>query len=85
MILCGAEIFRQRPNFLVDLAEKFGQQLETLFEMSLIRARTVNRRQTQYCIAFSYFPAPDSKQIHHRLGHVKQKIFKLLNWRSDFF
>jgi hypothetical protein len=29
--LYEAELFRQRPNFLVDLAEKFGQELATLF------------------------------------------------------
>jgi hypothetical protein len=29
-ILWGAEFFRQRPNFLVDLAEKFCQELVTL-------------------------------------------------------
>jgi hypothetical protein len=28
--LLGAEFFRQRPNFLVDLVEKFGQELATL-------------------------------------------------------
>jgi hypothetical protein len=27
----GAELFRQRPNFLVDLAEKNCQELATLF------------------------------------------------------
>jgi hypothetical protein len=29
-ILKGAEFFRQRPNFLADLAEKFCQELATL-------------------------------------------------------
>jgi hypothetical protein len=28
--LKGAEFFRQRPNFFVDRAEKFGQELATL-------------------------------------------------------
>jgi hypothetical protein len=32
--LKGAEFFRQRPNFLVDLAEKFGQELATLVPSS---------------------------------------------------
>jgi hypothetical protein len=29
-ILYGVEFFRQRPDFLVDLAEKFDQELATL-------------------------------------------------------
>jgi hypothetical protein len=29
-ILWGAELFRQRPNFLIDLTEKFCQELATL-------------------------------------------------------
>jgi hypothetical protein len=28
--MCGAEFFRQRPNFLIDGAEKFVQELATL-------------------------------------------------------
>jgi hypothetical protein len=29
--MCAAEFFRQRPNFLADLAEFFYQKLATLF------------------------------------------------------
>jgi hypothetical protein len=34
--LQGAEFFRQRPNFLVDLAEKFGQELATLMGVPIL-------------------------------------------------
>jgi hypothetical protein len=34
--LWGAELFRQRPKFLVDLAEKFSQELPTLVASELV-------------------------------------------------
>jgi hypothetical protein len=52
-ILWGAEFFRQRPKFLVDLAEKFCQELATLHSCMVgIGNENVNNKCVQSWISF---------------------------------